>query len=131
VDEEKKSETSGAGPERLEPYVIQEQVQQSDLSHEGLYLATYETHGATALLRKHAAEAGVGPGTDWRVFLCSWASRGLSALEVEHTYCARAQDRQSAESLLLTLESVLKEVQRMVRAVSEPPIRWRLGGWAW
>jgi hypothetical protein len=40
------------------------------------------------------------------------------------------QDRQSAESLLLTLESVLEEVQRMLRAVHGPPEpcrRWHLG----
>jgi hypothetical protein len=50
-------------------------------------------------------------------------------MEVEHTDWARAQDRQSAESLLLTLEGVLEEVRRMVRAVSEPHeprLRWRL-----
>ena len=51
-------------------------------------------------------------------------------MEVEHTGWARAQDRQSAESLLLTLEGVLEEVRRMGRAVSdprEPRLRWRLG----
>jgi hypothetical protein len=51
-------------------------------------------------------------------------------MEVQYTDWARAQDRQSAESLLLTLESVLEEVQRMLRAVSGPPEprpRWRLG----
>jgi len=34
---------------------------------------------------------------------------------------SRAQDRQSAESLLLTLEAVLEEVQRMLQAVSGTP----------
>jgi hypothetical protein len=51
-------------------------------------------------------------------------------MEVLHTDWARAQGRQSAESLLLTLEAVLEEVQRMLRAVSGPPeprLRWRLG----
>jgi hypothetical protein len=51
-------------------------------------------------------------------------------MEVEHTGWARAQDRQSAESLLLTLESVLEEVRRMARVVTdthEPRLRWRLG----
>ena len=40
MDEEKKSEASGQQPERLGPYLIQEQVRQSDDSQEGLYLAT-------------------------------------------------------------------------------------------
>jgi hypothetical protein len=130
MDEEKKSEASGEGAERVGPYLIQEQVQQSDESQEELYLATNETSGATALVRKHAAEEGAAPRKDWRVFLGSWASRGYSAMEVEHTDWARAQDRQSAESLLHTLEGVTEEVRRMVRAVSgphEPRRRWRLG----
>ena len=130
MDEEKKSEASGEGAERVGPYLIQEQVQQSDDSQEELYLATNETSGATALVRKHAAEEGKAPRKEWRVFLGSWASRGYSAMEVEHTDWARAQDRQSAESLLLTLEGVLEEVRRMGRAVSdphEPRLRWRLG----
>ncbi|MFY0529641.1 hypothetical protein ACN28I_42915 [Archangium gephyra] len=130
MDEEKKSEASGEGAERVGPYLLQEQVQQSGDSQEELYLATNETNGATALVRKHAAEEGHAPRKDWRVFLGTWASRGYSAMEVEHTDWARAQDRQSAESLLLTLEGVLEEVRCMVRAVSgphEPRLRWRLG----
>ncbi|WP_375768933.1 hypothetical protein NR798_45860 [Archangium gephyra] len=130
MDEEKKPEASGEGAERVGPYLLQEQVQQSGDSQEELYLATHETSGATALVRKHAAEEGKAARKDWRVFLGSWASRGYSAMEVEHTGWARAQDRQSAESLLLTLEGVLEEVQHMVRAVSgphEPRLRWRLG----
>jgi len=130
MDEEKKSEASGEGAERVGPYLLQEQVQQSNDSQEELYLATHETSGATALVRKHAPEEGTAPRKDWRVFLGSWASRGYSAMEVEHTDWARAQDRQSAESLLLTLEGVLEEVRLMVRAVSgphEPRLRWRLG----
>jgi hypothetical protein len=130
MDEEKKSEASGEGAERVGPYLLQEQVQQSGDSQEELYLATNETSGATALVRKHAAEEGTAPRKDWRVFLGSWAARGYSAMEVEHTDWARAQDRQSAESLLLTLEGVLEEARRMVRAVSgphEPRLRGRLG----
>jgi hypothetical protein len=130
MDEAKKSEASGEEAERVGPYLIQEQVQQCDDSQEELYLATNETSGATALVRKHAAEEGKAPRKDWRVFLGSWASRGYSAMEVEHTDWARAQDRQSAESLLLTLEGVLEEVRRMVRGASyphEPRLRWRLG----
>jgi hypothetical protein len=130
MDEKKKSEAIGEEPERLGSYLIQEQVQQSNDLREELYLATHEESGATALVRKHAAEEAMAPGKNWRVFLGSWASRGYSAMEVEHTDWARAQDRQSAESLLLTLEGVLEEVRRMVRAVSDthkPRLRWRLG----
>jgi len=133
MDEEKKSEASGEDPERLGPYVIQEQAQLSDDSQEGLYLATHETREATALARKHAAEESAAPGQDWQVLLGSWASRGYSAMEVQYTDWARAQDRQSAESLLLTLESVLEEVRRMASAVSDTPEpRPRpAGAWSW
>jgi len=130
MDEEKKSEASREEPERLGPYLLREQVQQSHDSQEELYLATHETSGATALVRKHSAEESGAPRRDWRVLLGSWASRGYSAMEVEHTDWARAQDRQSAESLLLTLEGVLEEVRRMARVVAdnhEPRLRWRLG----
>jgi hypothetical protein len=129
-EEKKKSEASGQHPERLGPYLIQEQVQQSDDSQVELYLATHETSGATALVRKHSAEEGAAPRKEWRVRLGSWASGGYSAMEVEHTDWARAQDRQSAESLLLTLESVLEEVRRMARVFAdtpEPRRQWRLG----
>jgi hypothetical protein len=62
MDEEKKSEASREEPERLGPYLLQEQVQQSHDSQEELYLATHETSGATALVRKHAAEeSGASP----------------------------------------------------------------------
>jgi hypothetical protein len=115
MDEEKKSEASGEEPARLGPYVLQEQVEQSHDSQVELYLATHETSGATALVRKHSAEEGAATRKDWRVRLGSWGSGGYSALEVEHTDWARAQDRQSAESLLLTLEGVLEEVLRMAR----------------
>jgi hypothetical protein len=130
MDEEKKAEASGEQPERLGPYLLQEQVEQSHDSQVELYLATHETSGATALVRKHAAEEGAAARKDWRVRFGSWASRGYSAMEVEHTDWARAQDRQSAESLLFTLESVLNEVRCMARAVAaphEPRLRWRLG----
>lgn len=130
MDEEKKSEASGDESEKWGPYLIQEQVQQSHDTQEELYLATHETSGAMALVRKHTAEERKAAGKDWRVFLGCWASRGYSAMEVEHTGWARAQDMQSAESLLLTLEGVLEEVRRMVRAASgthEPRLRWRLG----
>ncbi|OJH38873.1 hypothetical protein [Cystobacter ferrugineus] len=129
MDEEKKSEASREEPERLGPYLLQEQVQQSHDSQVELYLATHETSGATALVRKHAAEEDAAARKDWRVLFGSWASRGYSAMEVEHTDWARALDRQSAESLLLTLEGVLEEVRRMARAVAgtHEPRRWRLG----
>ncbi|WNG27430.1 hypothetical protein F0U62_27990 [Cystobacter fuscus] len=129
MDEEKKPEASGEEPERLGPYLIREQVQQSHDSQGELYLATHETSGATALVRKHSAEEVAAPRKDWRVLFGSWASRGYSAMEVEHTDWARALDRQSAESLLLTLEGVLEEVRRMARAVAgthEPRRQWRL-----
>ncbi|HYO54145.1 hypothetical protein [Archangium sp.] len=129
MDEEKKSEVSGQQPERLGPYLIQEQVQQSADSQVELYLATHETSGATALVRKHAAEQGAAPGKEWRVRLGCWASGGYSAMEVEHTDWARAQDRQSVESLLPTLEGVLEEVRHMARDVAdphEPRLRWLL-----
>jgi hypothetical protein len=130
MDEEKKSQASGQHPERLGPYLIEEQVQQSADSPVELYLATHETSGATALVRKHAAGEGKAPGKDWRVRLGCWAAQGYSALEVEHTDWARAQDRQSAESLLHTLEGVLEEVRRMALVVADthpPRLRWRLG----
>jgi hypothetical protein len=130
MDEEKKSEASCEEPERLGPYVIQEQVEQEHDSQVELYLATHETSGATALVRKHAAEEGKVPRKDWRVRLGFWTSGGYSALEVEHTDWARAQDSQSAESLLLTSESMLEEARRMARVLSDthaPRLRWRLG----
>jgi hypothetical protein len=126
MDEEKKSEASAQHPERLGPYLLEEQVQQSADSPVELYLATHETSGATALVRKHAAEEGAASGKQWQVRLGCWASQGYSALEVEHTDWARAQERQSAESLLPTLEGVHEEVRRMVRVVADPhPLRLR------
>ena len=130
MDEEKKSGASGKGAARVGPYLIEEQVEQSNDSQEELYLATHETSGATALVRKHVAEEGRAPRKDWRVFLGSWASRGYSVMEVEHTDWARSQDRQTAESLLHTLEGALEEVRRMVSLMSdshESRLRWRLG----
>ncbi|MFE8604604.1 hypothetical protein [Archangium violaceum] len=130
MDEEKKSEASGKGAARVGPYLIEEQVEQSNDSQEELYLATHETSGATALVRKHAAEEGRIQRRDWRVLLGCWTSQGYSAMEVEHTDWARAQDRQTAESLLHTLEGALEEVRRMLRVMSdshEPRLRWRLG----
>ncbi|HYO59761.1 hypothetical protein [Archangium sp.] len=130
MDEEKKSEAGGKQPERLGPYLLQEQVQQSHDSPVELYLATHETSGATALVRKHAAQEHAAPGKNWRVRLGCWASGSYSAMEVEHTDWARAQDRQSAESLLHTLEGVLEEARSMARAVSdthEPSLPWRVG----
>ncbi|HYO55470.1 hypothetical protein [Archangium sp.] len=130
MDEEKKSEAGGTQPERLGPYLLQEQVQQSHDNPVELYLATHETTGATALVRKHTAQERAAPRKNWRVRLGCWASGSYSALEVEHTDWARAQDRQSAESLLFTLEGVLEEVRRMARAFDgthEPSLQRRLG----
>jgi hypothetical protein len=53
---------------------------------EEVYLATHETTGATALVRKHTAEERQSPGKDWRVFVSSWASRGYSVMEVVHRW---------------------------------------------
>jgi hypothetical protein len=130
MDEEKKSEASGEGPEREGPYRIQEQVQQSHDSQEGLYLATHETSGDTGLLRKHTAEERAAPGKNWRVMLECWASEGYSVLTAQFTDWARTLDRQSAESLLHTLDAVHEEVRRMLHAASgtpEPRPRWHLG----
>ena len=129
MDEKKKSEASGEEPDRLGSYMIQEQVQQSH-DKEGLYLATHETSGAKGLLREHSAEERASQGKSWRVQLECWASEGYSFLHVQFTDWARALDRQSAESLLHTLEAVLEEVRRMLHAASctpEPRARWHLG----
>ena len=130
MDEEKKSAESCEEPERLGPYLLQEQVEQDHDSPVELYLATHETSGATALVRKHSAEEGRAPGKDWRVHLGSSATGGYSVMEVEHTDFARDQDSQSAESLLLTVERVREEAQCMARVLfdtHEPRFRWRLG----
>ncbi|HEX5748806.1 MAG TPA: hypothetical protein VFZ09_21370 [Archangium sp.] len=130
MDEKKKPEANGEETERLGPYVLQEQVPQSDESQGELYLARNETSGAAALVLKHAPEEGGAPWKDWRVRLISWGSLGYCAMEVEHTPWSRAQDRQSVESLVHTLEGVLEGVRRMTRAWSgpqEPRFRWRLG----
>ncbi len=130
MDEEEVRGERGGGPERVGPYLIQEQVQQSHDSQVELYLATNETSGATALVRKHTAEEAAAPGKNWRVRLGFWASRGYSAMDMEHTELGQGQDHQSAESLLLTLENVLEEVRHMARALSDtdkPRLRWRLG----
>jgi hypothetical protein len=114
----------------LGSYRLQEQVQQSHDSQEGLYLATHETSGATGLLREHSAEERAARGKSWRVLLECWASEGYSVLHVHFTDWARALDRQSAESLLHTLEAVLEEVRRMLNAASctpEPRARRHLG----
>ncbi|WNG17948.1 hypothetical protein [Cystobacter fuscus] len=54
--------------------------EQSHDSQVELYLATHETSGATALVRKHSAEEVAAPRKDWRVLFGSWASRGYSAM---------------------------------------------------
>jgi hypothetical protein len=128
--EEKKSEAGRKQPQRLGPYLLHEQVEQSHDSPVELYLATHETSGATALVRKHTAGERAAARKDWRVRLGCWALGGYSAMEVEHTDWARAQDRQSAESLLPTLEGVLEEVRHMARDVDdthEPRLQWRPG----
>ncbi|WP_309894108.1 hypothetical protein [Archangium sp.] len=130
MDEEKKSEAKGEDPERLEPYLLQEQVEQSHDSPVEMYLATHETSGAKALVRKHTAEEKAAQRPEWLVRIGYLASQGYSMLHMEHTGFARALDKQTAESLLFTLERVLEEVRRMASVLAvtpEPRPRWHLG----
>jgi hypothetical protein len=130
MDEEKKAEANGEDPERLEPYLLEEQVEQSHDSPVEMYLATHETSGDKALVRKHPAKEKAAQRPEWLVRIGYLASRGYSFLHLEHTRWARGLDKQSAEALLFTLESVLEEVRRMagVLAVTpEPRPRWHLG----
>ena len=76
MDEEKKSEASGEELEQLGPYLLHEQVEQSHDSPVELYLATHETSGATALVRKHPSEEDVVPEKDWRARRTSSSTRG-------------------------------------------------------
>ncbi|WP_309895545.1 hypothetical protein [Archangium sp.] len=130
MDEEKKSEAKGAEPERLEPYLLQEQVEQSHESPVEMYLAKHEMSGDKALVRKHTAEEKAAQQPEWLVRIGYLASRGFSFLHAEHTGWARALDKQTAESLLFTLEKVLEEVRRMAGVLDvtpEPRPRWHLG----
>ena len=129
-EEKKKSEANWAEPERLEPYLLQEQVEQSHDSPVEMYLATHETSGDKALVRKHTAEEKAARRPEWLVRLGYLASQGYSVLHMEHTGWARALDKQSAEALLHTLEGVLEEVRRMAGVLGvtpEPRPRWHLG----
>ncbi|WP_309893655.1 hypothetical protein [Archangium sp.] len=129
-EEKKKSEAKGEDPERLEPYLLQEHVEQSHDSPVEMYLATHETSGAKALVRKHTAEEKAAQLPEWLVRIGYVASRGYSMLHMEHTGFARALDKQTAESLLFTLERVLEEVRRMASVLDvtpEPRPRWHLG----
>ena len=129
-EEKKKSEANGAEPERLEPYLLQEQVEQSHDSPVEMYLATHETSGDKALVRKHTAEEKAARRPEWLVRLGYLASRGYSVLHMEHTGFARALDKQSAEAVLHTLEAALEEVRRMASVLGvtpEPRPRWHLG----
>jgi len=130
MDEEKKSEAKGEAPERLEPYLLQEQVEQSHDSPVEMYLATHEVSGDKALVRKHTAEEKAARRPEWQVRLGYLATRGYSVLHMEHTSWARALDKQTAEALLHTLESVLEEVRRMAGVLSDTPKsrpRWHVG----
>jgi hypothetical protein len=130
MDEEKKSEASGEQPERLGPYLLQEEVRRSAPGQEEVYLATHETSGAVALLLKLTAEQIAALGKSWRVFLDYCALEGFLAMRVERTPWSRAPDRQSAESLLFTFAAVLDGMRRMARAlpdIREPRPRWHLG----
>ncbi len=130
MDEGKKPEASGEELEQLGPYQLQEQVPQSDDSQGECYLATHETGGEAALVRKRTAEEDTAPRRPLRVLFISSPSLGYDAMQVEDTPWSVAPDRQSVESLLFTLEELHEAVRRMARAVSdtrEPRPRWRLG----
>ena len=58
MDEEKKSEASGAEVEQVGPYQLREQVAQDEHSRGELYRATHETSGATALVVRPSPEEG-------------------------------------------------------------------------
>jgi len=131
MDEEKKAEELEEKPEQLGPYQLLEQMPQSARSEGVLYRATHETSGATALVLKLPAAQGEAPLKEWRVSLvCSSASSGYVAMQVEQTPWSRAPDRQSMESLVFTFEGVREAVRRMARAVPEPyehRLPWRPG----
>ncbi|WP_309895764.1 hypothetical protein [Archangium sp.] len=130
MDEEKKSKASGEPPDRLGPFLIQQEVGRSAPGQEEVYLATHETSGAAALLIKLTAKQAAALKKSWRVFIGYWAEEGFFSLQAEHTPWSRAQDRQSVESLLFTFAAVLDGVRRMGRAVPdirEPRPRWHLG----
>jgi hypothetical protein len=134
MDEEKKSETGWNEPEQVGPYRLEAQVSQSRDGREGLYLATNETSGARALVLvlKTAFHKGVGALKQWRVRFIFSASEGYKALEAEETPYAVAADRQSAESLMSTLEAVAQAVRHMDEALpffDRPRPSRRLGWW--
>jgi len=119
MDEEKKSEAGGHEPERVGSYRLEAPVSQSRDGREGLYLATNETSGALALVLvlKSTFHKGVGALKELRVRFISSASEGYRALEAEETPYAVAADRQSAESLMSTLEAVARAVRHMDEAL--------------
>jgi len=133
MDEEKKSEAGWNEPEQVGPYRLEAQVSQSRDGREGLYLATNETSGARALVLvlKSTFHKGVGALRELRVRFISSASEGYRALEAEETPYAVAADRQTAESLMSTLEAVAQAVRHMDEALpvfDRPrPGRRRLG----
>ncbi|HLM43004.1 MAG TPA: hypothetical protein VK458_04000 [Myxococcaceae bacterium] len=133
MDEEKKSEAGGHEPERVGSYRLEAPVSQSRDGREGLYLATNETSGALALVLvlKSTFHKGVGALKQWRVRFIFSASEGYKALEAEETPYAVAADRQSAESLMSTLEAVAQAVRHMDEAlpVFDRPRPGRRLGW--
>jgi len=132
MDERKKPESNGEEAAQVGPYQLEEQVAQDDESQGTLYRARHETSGATTLVRESAAEEEKSeePPSNLSVRITSSVSSGYDAMEVEQTPRAVAPDRQSVESLLVTLEDVHKVVERMLRALSaapEPRFRTHLG----
>ncbi|HEX8819808.1 MAG TPA: hypothetical protein VF794_07800 [Archangium sp.] len=132
MDEEKKAEASGDGPEQVGPYLLQEQVAQEDSSRWECYRATHQTSGAPALVYKPAAEDKKRPGPlpDFRAHITSSASEDYFALEVEDSPWAVAPDKHSVESLVCTFEAVRQAVGRLDQALHAPNEArpwWRLG----
>ncbi|WP_309894456.1 hypothetical protein, partial [Archangium sp.] len=81
---------------------------------------------------KTAFHKGVGALKELRVRFISSASEGYTALEAEETPYAVAADRQTAESLMFTLEALAQAVRHMDEALpffDRPRPRRRLG-WA-
>jgi len=119
MDEKKKSESSGEEAVRVGPYQLEEQAPQDDDRHGALYRATHETSGTPALVLE--------PPVDLKVRIISSVSEGYDAVEVEQSPRFVASDKQSVESMLLTLEDAHRVVERMLRALSasREPRYWR------
>ncbi|HEX5752232.1 MAG TPA: hypothetical protein VFZ09_38825 [Archangium sp.] len=119
MDEENKSETSGAEVDQVGPYQLHEQMAQDEHSRGELYRAMHETSGATALVLRSSPEEGAEPLPDWRGRCISSGSPGYVALEVEDFALAVAPDKYSAEALVCLFEEVRDTMKRMARALPD------------